>query len=213
METKSQEVDSIDCFESVYRCVTQRLKFLNIVSLNAKGPVEPDIDLAILKALLKAISSNDEKLAKKIEKVEDVLGDEVYYNCLRNAGKFNEEHDFDEERVHTPQDSVFKKMQILESQVKMIRDQVTMTRNQQDKVLEYLHCLMDGMKMIGGERIKVPELRPSKSEESIDETTNHNDQSRQSLQQDSIIADIRHSTSTCEFTETPSVKTFRFLKK
>ncbi|CAF3786458.1 unnamed protein product [Rotaria sp. Silwood1] len=58
METKSQEVDSIDCFESVYRCVTQRLKFLNIVSLNAKGPVEPDIDLAILKALLKATSGS-----------------------------------------------------------------------------------------------------------------------------------------------------------
>ncbi|CAF4011189.1 unnamed protein product, partial [Rotaria sp. Silwood1] len=186
---------------------------LKILKQYSKSPWIKKIYVAHLERTQYAISSNDEKLAKKIEKVEDVLGDEVYYNCLRNAGKFNEEHDFDEERVHTPQDSVFKKMQILESQVKMIRDQVTMTRNQQDKVLEYLHCLMDGMKMIGGERIKVPELRPSKSEESIDETTNHNDQSRQSLQQDSIIADIRHSTSTCEFTETPSVKTFRFLKK
>ncbi|CAF5025409.1 unnamed protein product, partial [Rotaria sp. Silwood1] len=56
METKSQEVDSIDYFESVYRCVTQRQKFLNIVSLNTKSPVEPDIDLTILKALLKATS-------------------------------------------------------------------------------------------------------------------------------------------------------------
>ncbi|CAF4756547.1 unnamed protein product, partial [Rotaria sp. Silwood1] len=184
---------------------------LKILKQYSKSPWIKKIYVAHLERTQYAISSNDEKLAKKIEKVEDVLGDEVYYNCLRNAGKFNEEHDFDEERVHTPQDSVFKKMQILESQVKMIRDQVTMTRNQQDKVLEYLHCLMDGMKMIGGERIKVPELRPSKSEESIDETTNHNDQSRQSLQQESIIADIRHSTSTCEFTETPSRRVFNDL--
>ncbi|CAF4056236.1 unnamed protein product [Rotaria sp. Silwood1] len=77
---------------------------------------------------------------------------------MRNAGKSTEEHDFDEERVHTPQDSMLKKMQILESQVKMIS-------NQQDNVLEYLRCLMDGMKMMGGENIKVPELRRFDAEE------------------------------------------------
>ncbi|CAF5132691.1 unnamed protein product, partial [Rotaria sp. Silwood1] len=55
---------------------------------------------------------------------------------------------------------------------------------------------MNGMKMIGGERITGPELRPSESEESIDETTNHSDQSRQSPQQESIIADIHCSSST-----------------
>ncbi|CAF5034001.1 unnamed protein product [Rotaria sp. Silwood1] len=70
---------------------------------------------------------------------------------MRNAGKSTEEHDFDEERVHTPQDSMLKKMQILESQ--------------QDNVLEYLRCLMDGMKMMGGENIKVPELRRFDAEE------------------------------------------------
>ncbi|CAF4817676.1 unnamed protein product [Rotaria sp. Silwood1] len=93
----------------------------------------------------------DEKLANNIEIVEDALGDEVYYNCMRNAGKSTEEHDFDEERVHTPEDSMLKKMQILESQ--------------QDNVLEYLRCLMDGMKMMGGENIKVPELRRFDAEE------------------------------------------------
>jgi hypothetical protein len=45
--------DTNDYFELVYECIHTRINFLNIVSLNAQSPVEPDIDLAILHALLK----------------------------------------------------------------------------------------------------------------------------------------------------------------
>ena len=45
-------VDNTDYFELVYECIDTRKIFLNIVSLTARNPVEPDIDLAILQALL-----------------------------------------------------------------------------------------------------------------------------------------------------------------
>ena len=44
--------DKFDCFESVYECIHTRMHLLNIISFNSRGPVEPDIDLAILQALL-----------------------------------------------------------------------------------------------------------------------------------------------------------------
>jgi hypothetical protein len=47
-----------DYFELVYECIDTRINFLNIVSLNARSPVEPDIDLAILRALLNGKKSN-----------------------------------------------------------------------------------------------------------------------------------------------------------
>jgi hypothetical protein len=51
-ETKPRPVDTTDYFELVYECIDTRIHFLNIVSLNSRSPVEPDIDLAILQALL-----------------------------------------------------------------------------------------------------------------------------------------------------------------
>ncbi len=50
---KKPHDDTTDYFELVYQCIHTRINFLNIVSLNAQSPVEPDIDLAILHALLK----------------------------------------------------------------------------------------------------------------------------------------------------------------
>jgi len=44
--------DTTDYFELVFECVDKRMNFLNVISLNSRNPVEPDIDLAILQALL-----------------------------------------------------------------------------------------------------------------------------------------------------------------
>ncbi|CAF3872778.1 unnamed protein product, partial [Rotaria sp. Silwood1] len=57
-ERKTPTDDSSVCFELVYACIDKRRNFLNIVSLNSQSPVEPDIDLVILTALLKASSDS-----------------------------------------------------------------------------------------------------------------------------------------------------------
>lgn len=49
---KTRAVDKTDYFELVYECVHTRTNFLNVISLNSRNPVEPDIDLVILQALL-----------------------------------------------------------------------------------------------------------------------------------------------------------------
>lgn len=49
---KRREADTTDYFELVYQCIELRRNFLNVISLNARNPVEPDIDTAILRALL-----------------------------------------------------------------------------------------------------------------------------------------------------------------
>lgn len=49
----ARPADTADYFELVYECIHTRQNFLNIVSLNSRNPIEPDIDLAILQALLK----------------------------------------------------------------------------------------------------------------------------------------------------------------
>ncbi|CAF2960103.1 unnamed protein product [Rotaria sp. Silwood2] len=48
--------DDKDNFDLVYECIHTRRNFLNIISLSSRHLVEPDIDLAILQALLKATS-------------------------------------------------------------------------------------------------------------------------------------------------------------
>ena len=45
--------DEKDNFELVYECIHTRRNFLNIISFSSRHLVEPDIDLAILQALLK----------------------------------------------------------------------------------------------------------------------------------------------------------------
>ncbi len=51
-EKKPRTTDTIDYFELVYECINTRINFLNVVSLNSRSPVDPDIDIAILQALL-----------------------------------------------------------------------------------------------------------------------------------------------------------------
>jgi len=51
-EKKPRATDTTDYFELVYECIDTRINFLNVVSLNSRSPVDPDIDLAILQALL-----------------------------------------------------------------------------------------------------------------------------------------------------------------
>ncbi|CAF1106758.1 unnamed protein product, partial [Didymodactylos carnosus] len=63
-------------FELIYECVDQRFQFLNIISLNLRSPREPDIDLAILQALLNATSALDsgkEHVEHKLEQLQLAL--------------------------------------------------------------------------------------------------------------------------------------------
>lgn len=52
----SEKTDGVSeraaCFELVYECIHTKHNFLNIITLDSRNPVEPDIDLAILRALL-----------------------------------------------------------------------------------------------------------------------------------------------------------------
>lgn len=57
-------VDTMDYFELVYECIDARINFLNVVSLNARSPVEPDIDLAIIHALLNGKKKTEELILK-----------------------------------------------------------------------------------------------------------------------------------------------------
>ena len=52
-EKKPRATDETDYFELVYECIDKRINFLNVVSLDSRILVEPDIDLAILQALLR----------------------------------------------------------------------------------------------------------------------------------------------------------------
>ncbi|CAF1410497.1 unnamed protein product, partial [Rotaria sordida] len=56
---KTKSVDEPDYFELVYECIHTHKTFLNIISLNSRNPIEPDIDLVILQALLNATSRSD----------------------------------------------------------------------------------------------------------------------------------------------------------
>ncbi len=44
--------DEIDYFELIYECIEKRNLFLNFIDLKVHNHIEPDIDLAILQALL-----------------------------------------------------------------------------------------------------------------------------------------------------------------
>ncbi|CAF4435607.1 unnamed protein product [Rotaria sp. Silwood2] len=64
-EAVKKEVDTTDYFELVYECIHTQPTFLNVISLNSRSPVEPDIDLAILEALLNALECNRVDIVKK----------------------------------------------------------------------------------------------------------------------------------------------------
>ncbi|CAF4259670.1 unnamed protein product, partial [Rotaria sordida] len=131
----------------------------------------------------------DEKSACNIEIAEDALGDEIYYNYIKIGRKLAEEQDLDEERIHSPQETTLSKMRLIENRVQIIR-------NQQAHVLDYLDCLMDGLKVLGGDRIRVPERRILDPDESFDETITPIDQPRQDIRRESLTDDIRRSSMT-----------------
>jgi hypothetical protein len=54
--------DSTDYFELVYQCIDTRTNFLNIVCLKPRTSVEPDIDVAILQALLNGKTTGAHRL-------------------------------------------------------------------------------------------------------------------------------------------------------
>ncbi|CAF4196956.1 unnamed protein product, partial [Rotaria sordida] len=60
--------DNKDNFELVYECIHTRRNFLHIISLSSRHLVEPDIDLAILQALLKGCNSIKDPLRTLYEK-------------------------------------------------------------------------------------------------------------------------------------------------
>ncbi|CAF0727257.1 unnamed protein product [Adineta ricciae] len=102
----------------------------------------------------------NEKLTSIIEIAEDALGDEVFYNHLKEGRKLVDEVDLDEERVNSPHDTMFAKIRTLENRIQTMN-------NQQAHMFEYLECLMDGLKSIGGDRIRTPEGRRFDPDEAL----------------------------------------------
>ncbi|CAF0806293.1 unnamed protein product [Adineta ricciae] len=95
----------------------------------------------------------NETLTKKIEGIEDAIGNEVYYLSLKTDRKqIDRQNDLNEQRVHSPQEIVLNKIKILENQIQTIE-------NHQSNMFEYLEYLMNGIKKIGGDDIEMPKQR------------------------------------------------------
>ncbi|CAF3703303.1 unnamed protein product [Rotaria socialis] len=69
-ESTRHESDSNDYFELIYECIKTRRKLLNVIRLNARNLVEPDMDIAILRAVLNAISTSESRITDKQRKYE-----------------------------------------------------------------------------------------------------------------------------------------------
>ncbi|CAF1319031.1 unnamed protein product [Rotaria sordida] len=147
----------------------------------------------------------DEKSACNIEIAEDALGDEIYYNYIKIGRKLAEEQDLDEERIHSPQETTLSKMRLIENRVQIIR-------NQQAHVLDYLDCLMDGLKTLGGERIRVPDRRRYDPDESFDETITPTDQPRQDIRRESLMEAIHRTSITPEYAHSSMTNLFESRK-
>ncbi|CAF4410210.1 unnamed protein product [Rotaria socialis] len=125
----------------------------------------------------------DEKSATNIEIAEDALGDEVYYNFSKHGLQLIEEHELDEEQITSPQEGMLKKIRALENRVQLIGDQ-------QNQVLDYLDCLMEGMKKMGGDSIRMPDRRHLELDEPIEDTMNHIGHPRRELRRESLIDEV-----------------------
>ncbi|CAF3537706.1 unnamed protein product [Rotaria sp. Silwood1] len=125
----------------------------------------------------------DDKAATTIEIIEDALGDEVYYHYAKIGRKFNEEQEIDEQRIQSPQNAILRKISTLENRIQTLN-------NQQNHVLEYLECVIDNLKAMSGENIRMSDRRHSDPEDAFEETMIHSDHSRQVLQQESTIDEI-----------------------
>ncbi|CAF2112637.1 unnamed protein product [Rotaria magnacalcarata] len=100
----------------------------------------------------------NENCASVIEKAEDTYADD-YFNHSKLSEQLSGEHEIDEEPINSPQEVVLKKIQILESQVRVIHEQVKATRDEQNQMLNYLDCIMGAIKTIGGAYIRMPKQR------------------------------------------------------
>ncbi|CAF4028635.1 unnamed protein product, partial [Rotaria magnacalcarata] len=100
----------------------------------------------------------NENCASVIEKAEDTYADD-YFNHSKLSEQLSGEHEIDEEPINSPQEVVLKKIQILESQVRVIHEQVKATRDEQNQMLNYLDCIMEAIKTIGGTYIRMPKQR------------------------------------------------------
>ncbi|CAF3539975.1 unnamed protein product [Rotaria socialis] len=136
------------------------------------------------------------KSSTNIEIAEDALGDEVYYNYLKVGGKLDDETYLDEERVQSPQENVFNRIRTIEKRVEAMS-------SQQDQMCVYLDHLMEGLKVIGGERIKMPERRRLDPEESFDEASNPIEQTKRQYLGD-ILSEQRRSQGSSNADEQPS---------
>ncbi|CAF1167216.1 unnamed protein product [Rotaria sordida] len=93
----------------------------------------------------------DIRLIRNIEAIEDALGNEVYYFVSKVDRKQSDHQmDFDEEKISSPQEIVLNKIKTLEYQ--------------QDDMFEYLECLMNGIRKIGGDDIEMPKRSRRDSE-------------------------------------------------
>ncbi|CAF4810915.1 unnamed protein product, partial [Rotaria sp. Silwood1] len=145
--------------------------------------------------------SLDDKSVTKIEAAEDAYGDEVYYNFLKIGRKLIDETDLDEERVQSPQENILNKIRTLENRMQVMS-------NQQAHMCDYLEHLMDGLKVMGGERIKLPERRRLDPEESFDDTSNSISQSKGNYRRESLIINSPRSSITPDEPQTPIINTF-----
>ncbi|CAF2701386.1 unnamed protein product [Rotaria sp. Silwood2] len=128
--------------------------------------------------------SLDDKSVTKIETAEDAYGDEVYYSFLKMGRKSFDETDLDEERVQSPQENILNRIRTLENRMQLMS-------NQQAHMCDYLEHLMDGLKVMGGERIKVPERRRLDPEESFDEAKINTNEAKRGSRQRSLLDDDR----------------------
>ncbi|CAF1256388.1 unnamed protein product [Adineta steineri] len=149
----------------------------------------------------------DEKSASNIEIAEDALGDEVYYNYSKVGRKLVDDNDLDEERIQSPQENIVNKLRVLENRTHLLT-------TQQAQMFEYLECLMEGLRSLGGERIRMPERRRFDFDDSFDELTTASDQARRYFRRDSVIDDVRRqSTASPEEVQTPIINFFSSRRK
>ncbi|CAF3809072.1 unnamed protein product [Rotaria magnacalcarata] len=136
---------------------------------------------------------HNEKLASAIEKAEDAYADD-YFNYSKLNERLSKQHEIDEEPIHSSQEVMLKKIQILDSQVQVIRDQVKATRDEQNQMLSYLDCIMEGIKNMGGADVRMPKRRHVEEDDPSDETLNSDYYSRPEVQRDSSFDEIPQPT-------------------
>ncbi|CAF5065052.1 unnamed protein product, partial [Rotaria magnacalcarata] len=96
----------------------------------------------------------------------------------------------------SPQENILNRMRTIEKRVEVMS-------SQQDQMCVYLDHLMEGLKIIGGERIKMPERRRLDPEESFDEISSSVEQTKRQYLGD-ILSERRRSHGSSNADEQPS---------